>query len=415
LQEGTTPDDLRGFSFGKYIIELERDMPNLELNGKLVVSLDEPSKRRLDELTEQTELLNTRIDSITELSKLGDGLRCSRNEMVRDFFVQVAPNQEKHDRPTVPAEDTIRLRVRIDAEEFVEKLNAVFDDPAAIAQMRHQLKWFDAHSKIRSDLHARLPELADALADQAYTNEGFAIAFGIDLDPVFGLVHRANLTKKGGPIVAGKTMKPEGWKAPDVAGELQRQGWEPSVAAKVWHGLPVSEPGPAPERCELHGVIPTDGFPCGQCEDPRYPGTEITALADLAKFAEKVQPTEVQMSQRHAIPIDRTLWNSDSPVDIGKWPVKIGNIPVFECKTRFFGKGAERRCLIEFTATDAQFGLYERLKQDEQNLKLSIASSHFGMVRIASVARGQLNTRPNPEEPQTYTMQIEFVRIYATS
>jgi predicted HAD superfamily Cof-like phosphohydrolase len=246
------------------------------------------------------------VDAREELRKLKAQ---NRTVCIRDMFVQVLPHQERNDRPTVPSEAAIRLQTRIDAEEFVEKLDALYDDPAAIAQLKYLLRWFENHSQIRKDLHARLPEFADALADCAVTNEGFAVLFGINLEPVFQIVHESNLRKKDGPIVNNKRMKPEGWQAPDVAGELVRQGWQPSVAAKVWHGIPIDEPIPyrvatnvpvdvrmegstdGQNWCELHGVKSVDGFPCGQCEDPRYPGNELAALAELAK---KAEPTDEQ-------------------------------------------------------------------------------------------------------------------------
>jgi predicted HAD superfamily Cof-like phosphohydrolase len=270
------------------------------------LNASEKNKRNICEgrLTETARLL---ADARHELANIKAQ---NRTVCIRDMFVQVLPHQERNDRPTVPSEAAIRLQTRIDAEEFVEKLDALYDDPAAIAQLKYLLRWFENHSQVRKDLHARLPEFADALADCAVTNEGFAVLFGINLEPVFQEVHASNMRKKDGPIVNSKRMKPEGWQAPDVAGELRRQGWQPSSDANVDAPIPyklgtydslfidgkkvdgVATNVPVDVRiegstdgqnwCEVHGVTSVDGFPCGQCEDPRYPGNEIAALASLA-------------------------------------------------------------------------------------------------------------------------------------
>jgi predicted HAD superfamily Cof-like phosphohydrolase len=358
-----------------------------------LVTAREDLKKANGRCIELAELLVKSSDEVRHLKV------SNRTVCVRDFFVQVAPNQEKHDKPTVPAEDTIRLRVRIDAEEFVEKLNAVFDDPAAIAQLRHQLKWFDVHSKIRSDLHARLPELADALADQAYTNEGFAIAFGINLDPVFGLVHRANLTKKGGPIVAGKTMKPEGWKAPDVAGELVKQGWEPSVAAKVWHGIPI-EDGHVPSVCEVHGVVSGDGTACVRCENAQYDGIEIDPISE---HTDDKLATPICLTMK-AQPIDVSIWDRKDKVEIPSALVLVPDMSIV-CRVLFLNNGKERRLMIEFIANDELFGRWERLRQDEKVCDVSVDGIALGKTGIASVERG--HTRPD----SSYKLQVEFVKM----
>lgn len=68
--------------------------------------------------------------------------------------------------------------------------------------------------------------VADALADLLYVTYGAAIAWGIDIRPVFTEVHATNMAKAGGPVREdGKVLKPAGWRPPDVAGILRRQGW----------------------------------------------------------------------------------------------------------------------------------------------------------------------------------------------
>ena len=71
-----------------------------------------------------------------------------------------------------------------------------------------------------------LPGAVDGIVDSIYVLIGSAITFGVNLDPIWDAVQRANMAKLGGPIRAdGKVMKPPGWQAPDVAALLRLQGW----------------------------------------------------------------------------------------------------------------------------------------------------------------------------------------------
>lgn len=241
--------------------------------GKLLMTLDDESKRRIDEL----------IGKLESCAHIAPRNVRTRTECVRQMFVEVLPNQERNDRPTVPSEAAIRLQTRIDAEEFVEKIEALYDDPSAIGQLRVLLlQWVIGHSPIRKDLHDRLPEFADALADNVVTNEGFAVLFGIDLESVFQEVHKSNMAKKGGPIDEyGKLRKPDGWTAPDVAGVLRFQGWQPSSESKVDEPIPYRVAESAPTlSCEIHGFISGGYSSCVRCENARYNGSEVDPIGE---------------------------------------------------------------------------------------------------------------------------------------
>lgn len=70
-----------------------------------------------------------------------------------------------------------------------------------------------------------LVELADAIADSIYVLLGAAIAYGIDLRPVWAEVQRTNMAKVGGPVTPeGKRLKPPGWVKPDITRLLRLQG-----------------------------------------------------------------------------------------------------------------------------------------------------------------------------------------------
>jgi len=59
--------------------------------------------------------------------------------------------------------------------------------------------------------------IADGLADLLYVTYGCALAFGIDMEPVFCEMHKANMKKVGGPISKnGKIGKLSGWQGPNI-------------------------------------------------------------------------------------------------------------------------------------------------------------------------------------------------------
>ncbi len=72
--------------------------------------------------------------------------------------------------------------------------------------------------------------MIDALCDLVYVTLGAAVEMGIELDEFFEEVHRANMTKVGGPIREdGKQLKPRDWRAPDIQAVYRRlYGGDPS-------------------------------------------------------------------------------------------------------------------------------------------------------------------------------------------
>ena len=77
--------------------------------------------------------------------------------------------------------------------------------------MAEELKEFSDACEERDPL-----EVIDALCDLLYVTYGAAVAMGVDLEPFFEEVQRANMEKTSGPKRAdGKQLKPKGWKGPD--------------------------------------------------------------------------------------------------------------------------------------------------------------------------------------------------------
>lgn len=131
-------------------------------------------------------------------------------------------------KPGVPSRDVIALRARLVTEEFGEFIGAL---SGATADETIRLVLF-LHGFIKSYvMGGKSPDmegLADAIADLKYVLEGTNLAFGIDGEPVWDEVQRANMAKVGGPTDAhGKRLKPPGWIPPDIRKVLLAQGWEP--------------------------------------------------------------------------------------------------------------------------------------------------------------------------------------------
>ena len=74
-----------------------------------------------------------------------------------------------------------------------------------------------------------IPEQADALLDAIYYICDTAVRHGFNLDKLFEIVHRANMSKViNGKVIRrddGKIMKPDGWQDPAVklSAEIERQ------------------------------------------------------------------------------------------------------------------------------------------------------------------------------------------------
>jgi predicted HAD superfamily Cof-like phosphohydrolase len=148
-------------------------------------------------------------------------------EQVREFHIAMGVPADAP-RPTVIPDERVRLRARLIAEEFFETMEAMFDD-SVDAKRGYGLAY--AAQIVRavldqSTVQIDMPALADGLADLDYVVEGTRLEFGLDGAPIAAEVHRANMAKVGGKKREdGKIEKPPGWQAPDIAGELKKQGW----------------------------------------------------------------------------------------------------------------------------------------------------------------------------------------------
>jgi|TARA_R110000744_G_scaffold102019_1_gene196349 predicted HAD superfamily Cof-like phosphohydrolase len=121
-------------------------------------------------------------------------------EKVKTFMESFG--QEVKDKPKLPDEEIVDLRLNLINEEFVELLTATNE----------------------SDLVS----IADALSDLLYVVYGAGHAFGLDLDKCFEEVHESNMSKldKGKPIYRedGKVLKSDTYRPPNLKEILFTEG-----------------------------------------------------------------------------------------------------------------------------------------------------------------------------------------------
>ncbi len=97
--------------------------------------------------------------------------------------------------------------------------------PSVAVQALRQTLLQEEYTELQAALAAGdLVAIAQEAADLLYVTYGLCLAYGIELNPVFAEVHRANLAKTTGPRRAdGKQLKPADWQPPDVASVLVQQ------------------------------------------------------------------------------------------------------------------------------------------------------------------------------------------------
>jgi predicted HAD superfamily Cof-like phosphohydrolase len=138
-------------------------------------------------------------------------------EQVRQFHREVANS------PTSPAEPALRntvLRARLILEEAIETVVGLIGAriaAEAVLEAMHQFAAKHGDGQARPDL----VEAIDGCIDLLVIAYGTLEDIGVDAEPFFDEVMRANMAKKNGPVRAdGKLQKPPGWTPPDIAGVL---------------------------------------------------------------------------------------------------------------------------------------------------------------------------------------------------
>ena len=90
---------------------------------------------------------------------------------------------------------------------------------------RDECKEFNYDSTVK-----KISAQADAMVDAWYYMLNVSAKHGMNLSELFKVVHKANMDKKDlvtGRFIRresdGKIVKPEGWRPPDIEGEIKRQ------------------------------------------------------------------------------------------------------------------------------------------------------------------------------------------------
>ncbi|MGH2350376.1 MAG: hypothetical protein ACRDI2_07765 [Chloroflexota bacterium] len=110
---------------------------------------------------------------------------------------------------------------------FANRVPETLDPAGFPGELRERLIQEEADEFAAAVRDGDVPEMIDALCDLLYVTYGAAVDLGVDLEPFFEEVHRANMAKVGGyRRVDGKWMKPAGWNPPDITRILaERYGW----------------------------------------------------------------------------------------------------------------------------------------------------------------------------------------------
>ncbi len=129
--------------------------------------------------------------------------------------------------PTSPADPGLRsqaLRAALILEEAFETAVALVG--AAAAQNIVHAQILTTLNKIAARKCSGEPNLAEAIdgcMDVLVVTYGTMEVMGVDAEPFFDEVMRANMEKVGGPVREdGKILKPSGWSPPDITGVLRR-------------------------------------------------------------------------------------------------------------------------------------------------------------------------------------------------
>jgi predicted HAD superfamily Cof-like phosphohydrolase len=181
--------------------------------------------------------MNLKSDVIPYVDK---GLEClteivNRNSTHTKFVRNFTEQSLETKLPTTPSKMTkeeVKFIVRMVISEMMELCTTVtptvrdaldlFDE---CVETTDNPKLFDPASKSDVEIMA---EQYDSFVDAWYYMLNMAVKKGADLDRIFKVVHRANMAKRfpDGKFHRredGKVMKPDGWKEPDIVGEIKRQ------------------------------------------------------------------------------------------------------------------------------------------------------------------------------------------------
>jgi hypothetical protein len=183
-----------------------------------------------EQLVNQIEEIENR--NIKEQLKMNNYIPKTHTSLVKEF-TEESMGIKLPTRPSKMSKEEVRFIVRMVISELMELCTTVtpsvedaFDFFTTCKNDCDRPKEFDYESKSDEEIMA---EQYDSFVDAWYYMLNSAVKKGVDLDSIFNLVHGANMAKRfpDGKFHRrqedGKVIKPEGWKEPDIVGEIKRQ------------------------------------------------------------------------------------------------------------------------------------------------------------------------------------------------
>jgi predicted HAD superfamily Cof-like phosphohydrolase len=161
----------------------------------------------------------------------------SHSKMVKEFTEQ-SKGIQVPGKPIPIENDRLRFIAKMMLSEIVELLESGYQPDEARA-LAHTLLTEDRDEKLALGPRVprsyplpdeqRIEEQMDAMVDCWYYSLDTAAKHGMNLDPVFNLVHAANMAKRNPETGQferrpdGKVIKPAGWREADITSEVHRQ------------------------------------------------------------------------------------------------------------------------------------------------------------------------------------------------
>ena len=167
-------------------------------------------------------------------------------EMVREFTA--GSGAATPDKPELMTAAEMQFITKMIIDETLELWATMYTSDVAKAALTSIVAEAEAleQDQFTSDAKGAVDQIAaqaDALIDIEYYMLNCAAKKGFNMSAIFGVVHGANMAKRN-PATGqferradGKIIKPSGWQAPDVEGELARQ-----VAEGAWPSSGDSAP-----------------------------------------------------------------------------------------------------------------------------------------------------------------------------
>merc|ERR1712154_117051 len=151
-------------------------------------------------------------------------------EKVREFTYEAG--QPCPDKPQLMSLEEVNFITKMVIDELLELYSTVLHPRQAKSAMVEMIKNAKNVEKMNvspNRLHEVIAEQGDAFVDIWYYSLNAMAKKGVNLSKIFELVHDANMAKKD-PMTGkfkkrddGKILKPNGWRAPNVAAEIRRQ------------------------------------------------------------------------------------------------------------------------------------------------------------------------------------------------